>query len=49
MSRIPDFSNIPLNPSSRRKPGPRLSTGTHAENLGPDFRRDDESKGRSPR
>ncbi len=28
-------------PSSRRTPGPRLSTSTHAESLGPDFRRDD--------
>ena len=27
--------------SSRRKPGPRLSTRTHAESLGPDFRRGD--------
>ena len=43
MSLIPDFSNIPLNPSSRRKPGPRLSTGTQAESLGPGFRRDDEN------
>ena len=42
MSRIPDFSNISLNPSSRRKPGPRLSTGTQAKSLGPGFRRDDE-------
>ena len=30
--------------SSRRKPGPRLSTNTHAESLGPDFHRDDGSK-----
>ena len=30
-------------PSSRRTPGPRLSTGTQAESLGPDFRRDDEN------
>ncbi len=43
MSRVPDFSNIPLNPSSRRKPGPRLSIGTQAESLGPGFRRDDEN------
>jgi methylmalonyl-CoA mutase len=43
MSRIPDFSNIPLSPSSRREPGPRLSTGTQAESLGPGFRRDDEN------
>ena len=28
-------------PSSRRTPGPRLSTVTQAESLGPDFRRDD--------
>jgi hypothetical protein len=30
-------------PSSRRTPGPRLSTRTHAESLGPDLRRDDEN------
>jgi hypothetical protein len=29
-------------PSSRRKPGPRLSTGTQTESLDPDVRRDDE-------
>jgi hypothetical protein len=38
--------NFPLPPilSSRRTPGPRPSTGTQAESLGPDFRRDDRSK-----
>ena len=34
-------ANAILLPSSRRTPGPRLSASTHAESLGPDFRRDD--------
>ncbi|HUQ37066.1 MAG TPA: methylmalonyl-CoA mutase [Aestuariivirga sp.] len=41
MSRIPNFSDIPLNLSSRRRPGPRLSTADHVQSLGPGFRRDD--------
>ena len=41
MSGIPNFSDIPLNLSSRRKPGPRLSTVDHTQSLGPGFRRDD--------
>ena len=40
MSRIPDFSDIPLIPSSRRKPGPRLQPPRRK--LGPGFRRNDE-------
>jgi methylmalonyl-CoA mutase len=41
MSRIPNFSDISFNLSSRRKPGPRLSAVDHTQSLGPGFRRDD--------
>ena len=51
MSRIPDFSNIPLNLSSRRKPGPMDVMSTNdSENsggqMGPGFRRDDRKEDR---
>ena len=38
-SLLSSSSNLPG--SSRQKSGPRLSTGSHANSLGPDFRRDD--------
>ncbi len=47
MKSVPDFSAIPLHPSSRRKPGPIDDRGTNSAKpsrgkMGPGFRRDDE-------
>ena len=46
MSRLPDFSTIPFDPSSRRKPGPTAELDANSEQsarglVGPGFRRDD--------